>query len=372
MKTLLYIIAIASTLFASPNYSEAADTASCKKCHPAIAEEFQNSVHKKSSIYDDKIHKAVWDKHPAKAKDNYKCAKCHTPNAKTEKEAHAGITCISCHTIKSVEKHSKANKNVYSTKAKTFYGAEKGRETEKVVYKKTTSWWGNKVTTGSAYHDIDYTNENYYNGNMCMGCHSHKQNSNEFAVCTTDKEGVNSDKDNCITCHMPKIEGTATTVRLSKKHAFHGFAGSITKPDLLKQYVELGFKNLSNGFELSVNNKAPHNFMTHPLRVVQLRAKITRGTKHTALKTTTFVKIIGHNGKPAMPWLATEVVKDTMLKANETRVIKFDNKLQSGDIVEVEFGYYLVNPKALKKLNLHGEKELQEFIIFKSANFEVK
>ena len=366
MKTIIYILALSSVLFAS------ADTATCKKCHPTIAAEFQSSMHKKSSIYNDKIHKAVWDKHPAKAKDDYKCAKCHTPNATSEKVAHEGITCISCHTIKNVEKHSKANKNIYSKKDKTFYSAEAGRENEKVEYKTTTSWWGNKTTIGSAYHDIDYTNENYYNGQMCMGCHSHKQNSHEFSVCTTDEKGAKDKESNCITCHMPKIDGTATTVRLSKKHAFHGFAGARVKPEMLSKYVEFGLNKSTKGFEISVENKAPHNLMTHPLRVVQLKVTLLRDTKETDLKTHTFVKVIGKDGKPSMPWLATEVVKDTMIKANEKRVVKFDEALKNGDKVEVVLGYYLVNPKALKKLNLQDEKEITKFTILKSKYFSVE
>ncbi|MDA3908982.1 MAG: multiheme c-type cytochrome [Sulfurimonas sp.] len=369
MKTLIYILALSSLLFAS---ADSADTAACKKCHPTISAEFQSSMHKKSSIYDDKIHKAVWDKHPAKAKGDYKCAKCHTPNATSENAQHEGITCISCHTITNVEKHTKANKNIYSKKDKTFYSAEAGRESEKVKYKKTTSWWGNKTTVGSAYHDIDYTNENYYNGKMCMGCHSHKQNSHEFSVCTTEEEGAKEKDSNCITCHMPKIDGTATTVRLSKQHAFHGFAGARVKPEMLSKYVEFGFSSSAKGFEVVVENKAPHNLMTHPLRVVQLKATLIRDSKQTDLKTHTFVKVIGKDGKPAMPWLATQVVKDTMIKANEKRVVKFDDVLKSGDKVEVVIGYFIVNPKAVEKLNLQDEKEITKFTVLKSQHFGVE
>jgi hypothetical protein len=369
MKTLLYVLALSSLLFASTN---TADTAACKKCHPIIAQEFSDSMHKKSSIYEDKIHKAVWDKHPAKAKNNYKCAKCHTPNATQEKDKHAGITCISCHTISDVQKHAKANKNIYSDKDKTFYSAEAGRENEKVEYKKTSSWWGNKTTVGSAYHDIDYTNEKFYNGQMCMGCHSHKQNSHEFDVCTTDEEGAKDKDSNCISCHMPKIDGSATTVRISKQHSFHGFAGARKNPEMLSRYVELSFENANKGFEVTINNKAPHNLMTHPLRVVQLKANLIRDNKHTELKTHTFVKAIGKDGKPSMPWVATEVVKDNMIKANEKRVIKYDDTLQSGDKIEVILGYYVVNPKALEKLNLQNEKEISKFTILKSKYFSVE
>ena len=367
MKTLLYILALSTLLFANN-----ADTASCKKCHPTIVEEFQSSMHKKSSIYDDKIHKAVWDKHPAKAKGNYKCAKCHTPNATSQETAHEGITCLTCHTIMDVEKHEKANKNIYSGEKKTFYSAEAGRESEKVVYKTTTSWWGNKTTIGSAYHDIDYSNKQYYTGEMCMGCHSHKQNSHGFDVCRTEDEGAKTQKENCITCHMPKVLGTATTVRLSEKHTFHGFAGARVESRMLAKHVGIAFVKSANGFDVTIDNKAPHALMSHPLRVVQLRTTITRDGKAIALDTRSFVRAIGTEGKPSMPWLATEVVKDNMIKANEKRVVKYTDALQSGDKVEVILGFHVVNPKVLKKLNLDGDKEISKFTVLKSKNFTVK
>jgi hypothetical protein len=362
MKTLLLLLFISLSLNAAT---------SCIKCHPAIVSEFETSMHKKSSIYEDEIHKAVWDKHPAKKKDNYKCAKCHTPNAKSKDEAHKGITCITCHTIKDVNIGSKSNKNIYETKDKTFYSAEAGREDERVVYKTMTTWWGNKTTVGSAYHDIDYTNKQFYNGQMCMGCHSHKQNSKKFLVCSTQKPDLENKKENCITCHMPKVLGSATTVRISKTHRFHGFAGARVKPKMLSKYVTLNLEKQNKGFNLTIQNNAPHNLLTHPLRKVQLRVAIVRGSLKSNLKTHTFEKIIGHEGKPSMPWLATEVVKDTMIKANEKRVIEFNEMLELGDRVEVTLGYYLVNPKALKKLNLDTHEELKKFTILKTKGFTI-
>ena len=372
MRVLFYILALAASVFASPDMSSMANVEACKKCHPIISKEFESSMHKKSSIYDDKVHKAIWDKHPAKAKGNYKCAKCHTPNAKTDKQKHEGITCLSCHTIKSIQKHDKTNKNVYTDKVKTFYSAEAGQENKILKYKTTTTWYGDKTSTGSAYHDIDYTNKDYYDGQVCMGCHSHKQNSHKLAVCSTDEAGAKTKKENCITCHMPQVGGSATTVRLSQKHAFHGFAGARVAHWKLAKYVDLDFAKSANGFNVSVENKAPHKLLTHPLRVVQLRTKLVRNNKTTELKTHTFIRVIGRDGKASMPWVANEVVKDTMIGAKEKRVVKFENKLQSGDQLEVVLGFYVVNPKVLKKLGLDKEKELKEFTILKSENFTVK
>jgi len=366
MKTLLLSLFLSLSL-----YGLAANTVACQKCHPTIVSEFESSMHRKASIYDDKVHKAVWDKHPAKKKNNYKCAKCHTPNINSKNEGHKGITCLTCHTIKDVQKHDKSNTNIYEKKPKTFYSAELGREDEVVKYKTVTTWWGDTTTIGSAYHSINYTNKQFYNGKMCMGCHSHKQNSKKFMVCTTGKLNAKSTKENCITCHMPKILGTATTVRISKTHRFHGFAGSRVAPKMLSKYVKLTLDKGSKGFTINIKNNSPHDLLTHPLRQLQLRVSLIRDSQKTELKTYTFEKIIGDNGKPSMPWLATEVVKDTMIKANETRAITCMKILKSGDRVEVILGYYLVNPKALKKLNLDSDKELQQFTILKSKNFNI-
>ena len=369
MKTILVLIAIASSLMFAKSEIE-----TCKKCHPAIVEEFEGSMHKKSSIYDDEIHGAVWDKHPAKAKNDYSaCAKCHTPNAKDEDAMKKGITCSSCHTIKDVEEHPKVNKNVYGSDAKKFYSAEEGRENEKVVYEQKTSLFGmNKTTVGSPYHDIDYTNEKFYTAQVCMGCHSHRQNAHDFMICETGKDGAKDKKENCITCHMPKVEGSATTIRQSQKHAFHGFAGARKHPEMLSAHVELDFEKAANGFNIIIDNKAPHNLMLHPLRVAQLRVNIIRDSKTIALKTHAFVKVIGNEDGPSMPWLANKVLVDSLIKSKSKRSISYEDTLQKGDKVEVQFGFYVLNPKALGRLGLEGNKELEKFTILKHKYFTVE
>jgi len=200
-----------------------------------------------------------------------------------------------------------------------------------------------------------------------MGCHSHKQNAHKFNVCTTDMKGAKNKNSNCITCHMPKVKGSATTIRESKTHAFHGFAGIRNSPKKLAKYIDISYKKQDNGFDIIIHNKAPHNLLTHPLRVIQLKTKLKRNGKIKELKTNTFIKVIGTNNKPSMPWLATQIIKDNMIKANEKRVISFNTKLQKGDEIEAILGYYIVNPKAVKKLGLENEKELSEFIPLKDV-----
>jgi len=348
------------------------DTTICKKCHPLIYSEFQNSFHKHSTLKEDKLHSAVWEKHPAKAKGDYKCAKCHAPNMTKEGESK-GITCISCHTIKSIESHSKSNKNIYETKPKRFYSAQKGLEDKVVIYQEKSSWLGLvKEIEGSPYHDIDYRNEIFYTGEVCMGCHSHKQNKLGFDVCRTSAKGAKSKKENCISCHMPKVEGSATTIRKSQTHAFHGFAGIRNAPELLAKYIKVSYEKRESGFAVVVENSAPHSLLTHPLRVVELKTTLKRDNNSTALKTKRFLKVIGKEGKPSMPWLATEIVKDNMIKAKEKREILFDVKLQSGDEIETLLGYYIVNPKAVEKLDLEENTTLSQFKVLKRDYFKVE
>lgn len=366
-KILFFVSAISSLLLAT------SEIQTCKKCHPQIVDEFETSMHKNSTYLNDEIHKAVWEKHPLKADNNYTCAACHAPNTKNEQEVQNGITCTTCHTIQNIEEHTVINKNIYGSDKKTFYSAEAGREKEKVVYKTESSMFGlSKKTVGSPYHNLDYTNEIFYDGKVCMGCHSHRQNSHGFELCKTDKESAGDKKQNCITCHMPKVDGSATTIRESKQHAFHGFAGSAKHPEMLAKYIELDFVNKSEGFDITISNNSPHNLLTHPLRVAQLKVNLIKNGKSTTLQTTDFLKVIGVDGKPAMPWLAKEVLVDTMIKANEKRVLNHTTPLKAGDEIEVVLGYYLVNPKALENLGLKGNKEAEKFIVLKKKNFIVK
>lgn len=364
----------------------------CKGCHPQIYKEFMGSAHKKSTIFNDPIHKVIWDKHPGKKKDKYACAQCHTPSdprimkaleestaavPKDDAAQNEGISCITCHSIKSIESHAKSHDKMIllnnDKKRPTLYAASKDKRDTKVEYKVEKSFMGMfKSTTGSPYHDIDYSNKNFYTGNLCMGCHGHKENSHGQNVCTTEAKGAIDEKSNCITCHMPQVKGSATTIAISKKHTSHDFTGARNKPEMLSQYLKINFKQTNKGFEITLTNEATHNLLLHPLRLAKLNVRVNSGTTTKTLKSQAFYRILGHDGKPAMPWIATEIYKENMLTAGETRTIKYDTIVKSGDMVEAEFGFYLVNPKMQKKLNLIDNKEATKFNILKTEFFQVK
>jgi DNA-directed RNA polymerase subunit RPC12/RpoP len=357
------------------------ENTTCKKCHPIIYAEYQNSMHAKASIFQDPVHKAIWDKHPAKAKNNYKCAKCHTPSdhaimsgksklMDNEIQRTEPISCQQCHKIESIKKHAKSNKNILTHKKKYFFSANKSKKGSKVVFKEESHFFGMfTTTTGSPYHDIDYSNENFYNGNMCMGCHAHKQNGKSFTVCDMEiKQGKS--KETCISCHMPKIEGTFVNLHNTKIHAFHGISIHHITPSMLSKYIKLFLKPYSEGFEIAIKNEATHTLFPQPLRLNQLRVSIEREGKTIELKTESFARVIGKDGKPSMPWLANAIIKDTSIKAHETRKVAYDTLLKKGDTVVVKFGYYVVNPKSAKKLGI-TDKSATQFIVLTSKRFKI-
>lgn len=362
----------------------------CQKCHPIIYKEHFSSQHRKASIFNDAIHKAVWDKHPLKKKDKYVCAKCHTPNdariitalknkeaavPKQNKAQDEGVSCVSCHNIKSIQKHEKSNNNLVTTDKKILYSARESEKNEKdKKYKTETSMFGFVTKeSGSPFHEIDFSNKIFYNGNVCLGCHSHKQNAHGLQVCKMDQNATsNSEKENCITCHMPLVQGSFSTIKKSKMHRYHGFTGTIHKPEMLKKYLDIGFEQEEKGFSVKLKNHASHAFLLQPLRLGQLHVVIYRTGKKISLEPKNFVRIIGKDKKPAPPWVATEVLKNTQLQANELRSVHFDADLQSKDELLITFGYFVVNPKAVKKLNLASHKEFTQFKIFKQKRFYVK
>jgi hypothetical protein len=367
MKLFSLFLLFTFSLLANDAVHKFAPSKDCKACHAQIYSEFYSSMHANSTPNKDPIHKAVWDKHPSNKKfERYTCGKCHTPAADnldkmmtkgekalpdTQNATHQeAISCAYCHRIQSIEKHAKSNTNIISKTPKAYYGTMKNN-------------------LESPYHEILTDDNNLMkSGNTCIGCHSHKMNKFKLNVCSTDiKNRV--DGANCVSCHMPKVKGSASSIHDTKTHSFHGFAGSHFNSEMLAKYVDISIVKNKDSFTVNIDNQSSHALLLHPLRVAVLKISVKRDDRTIKLKKEVFVRVIGKEGKPAMPWVATSVIKDTMIKGNEKRAVKRDFKLQKGDRVDIVLGWFLVNPKAVKKLGLENEKVATEFHVFKKQSF---
>ncbi len=335
----------------------------CKSCHLDIYTEYYGSIHSASAPKDDVLHKAVWDIHPNKAKNDYTCKECHTPN-----EIDKSISCVDCHKISSIKEDKIHNHNIKTTKEKYFYSADITQKGKIKDFKKDDSFMGFfSKKSGSPYHTIDYSNQNFYDGKMCMGCHSHNTNDKNIDACRVEMPV--SEKTNCITCHMPQVNGSASSIKITKTHAFHGFTGVHNAPQMLSKYLEIKILQTKNGFEVVLHNNSPHPFLLQPLRVAMLNIAVN----NKKLPQIIFARVLGdEKNNPVMPWNATKVLSDTMLKADEKRSYYFSEKLKSGDSVEAVFGFFIINPKAKDKLELQNNKKINKFIVFKSEISKIK
>jgi hypothetical protein len=369
MKSILLFFFFFFTLFANDKAHTFAPSEDCKACHPLIYEEFKGSMHANSIPQKDSILNAVWAKHPKNLKaERFECGKCHTPaadnlDAMLSKDKKAlpdatnptheeGISCAYCHRIQSIEKHAQSNTNIMTNTQKNYFGTLKEH-------------------LESPYHGIvSEGNEHMKNGNVCIGCHSHRMNNHNLNVCSTNIDNQ-MDGANCVSCHMQKVAGSVSNMHERSEHTFHGFAGTHFNSEMLSKYVDISFAKEAKSFFIHIDNQSSHALLLHPLRMAVLKVSVTRDGEKTQLQDEVFVRVLGKDGEPAMPWIADTTLKDTMIQGNEKRSVKYDFSLKKGDTINVVLGWFLVNPKALEKLNLQDEALAKKFHIFKEMHFSL-
>jgi len=367
MKYLLLSLFFVFNLFANDKAHTFAPSEDCKTCHPLIYDEFKTSMHANSLPQNDAILNAVWAKHPKHLKaERFECGKCHTPAAdnldamlSSDQKAlpdannpthQEGISCAYCHRIQSIEHHKMSNTNIMTNTPKNYFGTLKEH-------------------MESPYHGIvSEGNEHMQNGNVCIGCHSHRMNNHNLNVCSTNIDNQ-MDGANCVSCHMQKVAGSVSNLHERSEHTFHGFAGSHSNSDMLSKYVDITFEAQAKGFSIDINNTTSHALLLHPLRMAVLKVTVTRDAKQTQLKDEVFVRVIGKDGKPAMPWIADTTLKDTMIQGSEKRRVTYDFVLQKGDKIDATLGWFLVNPQAIETLNLKDDAVANKFHVFKEMHF---
>ncbi|WP_297524593.1 multiheme c-type cytochrome [Sulfurovum sp.] len=369
-KFFFILLALTPALFAVSNQSKV-----CQKCHPAIYSEYYNSSHRKASVVNDPIHKACWNQYPKSAK-GYTCAKCHSPTDKKvmktgiltendEIQREEPISCAFCHTIKEVDKGTLSNTNISTGKLKEFFTAEKSKKGTKTAHFETkSSWFGLiKTSQNSPYHKINYNNENYYNGNVCMGCHSHTDNNHGLDIVMLDALIDKNDKNTCISCHMPQVPGSKVTLHQSKTHAYHGIAGIHNMNKSMGKYIDFKVKQTADGFSIDVINHANHALFGQPYREGKLLVSLQRDGKTLPLKPFVFTRILAKDGKPAMPWNADATLKDTLIYAHKK--IDYAQPLQKGDTLSITLGIQLLSKEGAKALNLEKESQTTRLRILK-------
>ena len=328
----------------------------CASCHPAIYKEWQESFHARSSALEDLAHGAV---HQAfvKAmekkgqKGNYHCANCHAPMADNIKDLMTGAAeldsknwthtegtgCTFCHRIESI--------------------IEKKRFNQYKLNQDGSFHTSRPVKKGLPHQTRQ--SDLFAEGKICMGCHSHKLNGKDVAICLMKDEA----KGNCLECHMPLVEGRSTVGSDGKTHRSHKMAGG-HDIEMLKKAATLDAQISSEGQEpglvVTVKNMIKHTFpSTNPMRIAFVKVvardkdgnKVWENFKESPLedKQALFFKAFKAGKKVGVPsWAAEGLAFDPRLKAGETRTITYPLADPAITQVDVMLLYRLFPPKALK------------------------
>ena len=332
------------------------DSHTCQECHEDIHYEHMKSMHSKSSLFADEVHRKMKE---AVNKEKYSCALCHMPSTKNlsamirgqeqpnpdDVRQTDGVSCVYCHQIRKLHYGKTYNIN--------FINSSNGP--------KQTMYGNLKNAEDSDEHYVE-SNQIFKNSEVCMGCHSHKQNAKEFEVCNT-KNQYDKTSD-CIGCHMPKAPGGVE--KFNKKgrdeYATHEFLG-IHSLEMVKKAVKLELSYEYDTIELTINNKMGHSIITHPMRLKFAKTVVTRAGKviwsnfeksPIEDKEATFIIVFKDDkDNAAMPNKAIGYKLNRNLKAGESKTIKYEiDGLKKGDEITTTWISYIVNPKVAKKLKL--------------------
>jgi nitrate reductase cytochrome c-type subunit len=379
MKTLLAVILFLTSLFG--NISDIPDDKSievkgkfarnkrCVRCHLDIYKEFKHSKHRHSNILNNPSHKVMWEGNPLSKEQKYLCAKCHAPAAENidelisglkvvtegDKSIDDGISCAMCHRIKSIHPTDKGDKYVISKKKRLYYGTRESKQR-------------------SDFHKIKTDNPIFKNGDLCLTCHA--QHKKQKLLITDDdknekycvfskveeeagKKALNSKKENCITCHMPQVEGSFTDRFSTNTHAYHGFAALNPKMENIKKYIDLNLTKKDNSFEISIYNKSTHELLLHPTRLFKLEIYINE----KKVKTVEFKKESQAGVYKPFTWLKNRIIYKNNIPAKSKKTIKVDIKLKPEDKIRAVLGYHTFDPQLAEKIGFKDKKSLEYKIL---------
>ncbi|MBF0540226.1 MAG: hypothetical protein HQK91_02095 [Nitrospirae bacterium] len=331
----------------------------CSTCHEEIYNEWKKSYHSKSSALVDKAHLSVSQAFSKALEDsgkdgNYHCGSCHTPMASNLKELMSGdakldskdwtqsegVGCTFCHRVETIVHMTKFNQ--YRINKDNAFGVS--------------------YNPANTPHQI-VTSAIYGNGDLCLGCHSHNINSNGTPICIMKEEGT----ENCLKCHMQRVEGARAKGSKTKSHLSHLMSGAHNL-DMLRDAVNmdstLNTKDGKNILEITITNIINHSFpSTNPLRIAYLKIKVIDKSGHVTWtnftkspmedKQAVFFKAFKNQDKVGVPsWDATEVAFDSRLKAKEIRTFNYSIIPETDGKITIELIYRLFPPDALDTLKI--------------------
>jgi hypothetical protein len=320
------------------------DPAACKACHPAIVDEWQESMHARAHHSLDPIYAGVRALRVAKEGPGITtaCAGCHTPGFEGDPEAagaRVGVGCATCH-----------NRRV---------GAAPGQ-----------LLGPNDVAAGATHaHGTGPGQVALSDGtSMCMTCHASLQTPSGLSMCATGAEHAASTgdaKQPCASCHMPRSAGPATVGSPRADHATHAFLGPHRlwyqdDDTFMKTSVRVEATLTGRVLSVSVANTTGHAFPTGfpgRLAVISCTGRDATGAAVWQCEPRKLGKVyVDADGKPTLAPFAIKLALDTRIPAGKAEIFEVETPPEVSD-VEVSVSLRLVPESLATRLGLAAAPE---------------
>ncbi|GAB0058529.1 hypothetical protein SIID45300_02880 [Candidatus Magnetaquicoccaceae bacterium FCR-1] len=375
----------------------------CGECHQEIFQQWQGSMHAKSTALTDPIHGAVYRNEagdPSQEGVTHKvtksfpaCLQCHAPIAARDKTTKLdakpmyaeGVNCVACHTMTSF-------KGVEAEDGKLNFGASAYEYSKDSLQGPEGAWRGKEpvvVPGGDKEPKVNSfphraNPQLFKSSDICLGCHQTMVNPQKVAVCTigdlllgkdvreTKVKGkmVKESRDvvvpTCQSCHMPVINGVAS----------HEILGG-HDPDKVQKSLALSMYTsdeesrlkatiiLKNTLLHTMPNSAP--FRNLVLKVQALNDKgevIWSNFKEDPGKEDPqalfMLKLLNNENQPVMPPQATKLGPDSRLKPGEKRVLNYPIPVSGVKVVRAELYFNLISKPMMEKIGDQLPEELKK------------
>jgi hypothetical protein len=365
------------------------DPRTCATCHAAVVEEWERSMHAQAHQSRDPIYAALRTLRIERQGPQVsgQCGSCHHPLANAEPEsplAALGVSCRSCHGVAEVREGVGHAALVFADD-RVMRGPHDLRADASPAH----------GTGPAAAHLTD-------GKTLCLACHREARNPQGVVTCNTGNElAEHADASaTCTGCHMPTVETPSGVVSTRTSHRSHAFlgphaawegddaflpqsagsaadslprsAGSAadflprsagSAADFLRGAVTMNARLDGDALVIDLENHAGHGFPSgYPgrLAVVQAIAKDASGAEvwrawreeASERPETMLTQVyVDAEGQPVMAPFATAMARDSRLRPNETRELRFDVPPTTAT-VEVSLRFFLLPPKASQALGL--------------------
>jgi hypothetical protein len=353
------------------------DPAQCAGCHETIVQEWQASMHANAHHSKDPVYAAMRTLRMAKqgAAVAEGCANCHTPRAPSPDfegvAATGGVTCASCHNVKTVHAKGVGAKRTTRFAGNTLVGPHEPRKMD-------------------APHGLGATPKHFKDGfTLCLTCHEQAKAPSGVTLCNTgtefgDQNGAFPEQ-RCVDCHMPIVSTPSGSVDRDQAHASHMWATAHhhwnwpEHRELAPVPVELTAVFVGSQLHVQISNETGHSYPTgFPGRMAILKLvgqdaagkAIWTNFESAPMKASpqsVFNSVYGDaDGKPTLPPLATQLLRDNRLRPGETRTLRYGIPRDVQTINAVLL-YRLLPPPAAKAFGLTDAPEGKPRPILKAS-----